>query len=181
MNERPPPTLEPAEEDKDVLLPAPSSLFDISGEHPAVEATPVRGEEATSTSSPEPLGTSSPVPVATSTSRDITPESIRPYPKAPTCPLGKGRKKVRASILTEDEDAISTPRAKEDRKRKKSQKKRRAVTAPLDSTDKDEPGLTLHLDDFQSIVMRRRRRRTLMDFTHFKRRGQQRGLCVGEA
>ena len=50
--------------------------------------------------------------------KDVTPESIRPFPKTPR-PPGKGRKRVRACILTENEEAIEMLREKHEKKKKK--------------------------------------------------------------
>ena len=56
----------------------------------------------------------------------ISPESVRPFPKAATRPVGKGRKRVKACILTEDENAIRELRAKQEKKDKAEEKKRKA-------------------------------------------------------
>ena len=56
----------------------------------------------------------------------MSPESVRPYPKAAPLPLGKERKKVKACILTENEEALSDLRSKEEKKRKAEEKKRKA-------------------------------------------------------
>ena len=61
------------------------------------------------------------------TSRPITPEDIRPFPKAPARPLGKGRKRVKACILTENEEALADLRAKEAKKAKTLEKKGKAA------------------------------------------------------
>lgn len=59
-------------------------------------------------------------PTAFSTSP--TPECIRPFPKAQAKPIGRGRKKVKSCILTENQLAISDLRAKEEKKKRKAQK-----------------------------------------------------------
>ncbi|XP_063880997.1 uncharacterized protein LOC135111524 [Scylla paramamosain] len=133
VSERSPLTPNSADEDEGVNSPAPSSSYDISDENPTVKAAVVQSERSTSTSSPS--------PVAPSTSRDITSESICLYPKVPAHPLGKGKKKARACILTEDEEGIFTLRAKEDRK--KSRRIKQPEVATIDSNDEDEPGVTL--------------------------------------
>ena len=61
-----------------------------------------------------------------STKSVISPENVRPFPKADPRPRAKGRKRIRACILTEDEDAIAALRAKDDKKRKLVEKKRNA-------------------------------------------------------
>ena len=53
----------------------------------------------------------------------VTPESVRPYPKATPRPPGKGRKRVRSCILTENEEAIEMLRMKDEKKRRKEEKK----------------------------------------------------------
>ena len=55
----------------------------------------------------------------------ITPQAIRPYPKVERPPTqGKGRKRVHACILTEDENALADLRAKDEKKRKAEEKKK---------------------------------------------------------
>lgn len=71
---------------------------------------------------PEPSGLSdlTATPVA---STSVTPESVHPYPKARPRPPAKGRKKIRACILTEDEVAIGQLREKEKKRLEKEEKK----------------------------------------------------------
>ena len=59
-----------------------------------------------------PTSTSSAPITPSASSAPITPEDVQPYPKAPPRSATKGRKKIRACILTEDEDAISMLRKK---------------------------------------------------------------------
>ena len=60
------------------------------------------------------------------TPTEITPEAVQPYPKArPRPPATRGRKKIRACILTEDEDALGQLRDKEKKKAEREEKKRK--------------------------------------------------------
>ena len=61
---------------------------------------------------------------SSSTTKELTPENIRPFPKATPRPYGRGRKRVRSCILTEDEEAIADLRDKASRKQKALEKKR---------------------------------------------------------
>ena len=57
----------------------------------------------------------------------ISPDSVRPYPKAPPRPQGKGKRRVKACILTEDPDAIQMlidKEAKKEKKRKVAENKK---------------------------------------------------------
>ena len=67
-----------------------------------------------------PSGISPPV---SSDSITLRVEAVRPFPKADPRPLGKGRKRVKSCILTENEGAISDMRSKEEKKRKAEEKK----------------------------------------------------------
>ena len=89
---------------------------------PAAEpATPEVGQRLPGPSHPvTPASTTS----ASSVSPQVTPESVRPFPKAQPRPYGKGRKRVRACILTENEEAISDLRMKAEKKKKAEEKKR---------------------------------------------------------
>ncbi|KAG0709992.1 hypothetical protein GWK47_023736 [Chionoecetes opilio] len=51
---------------------------------------------------------------------------VQPYPKAPPRPAARGRKKIRACILTEDEEALDQLREKEKKKAAREEKKRRS-------------------------------------------------------
>ena len=76
-------------------------------------------------SPPTPHGTPSPShspSTSTSSTSAITPESIRPFPKATPRPYKKGRKTVRACILTENESAIADLRMKAEKRKKKEEK-----------------------------------------------------------
>lgn len=90
-----------------------------------------------------------------------TPETICHYPKAPASLITKGRKKIRACILTESEEAISHLKEKEVKKRRKpqtqmekSKKKKTKRTSYAkwkeaeyqESSDEAEPE-EMHLDD----------------------------------
>ena len=88
---------------------------------------------------------------------DVTPESIRPFPKAPPRSAGRGRKRVRACILTENEEAITMLREKDEKRKKKEEKKttttrrgrprQRKVVARDSSEEEEEDHATLELDD----------------------------------
>ena len=87
---------------------------------------------------------------------DVTPESIRPYPKAPERPPARGRKRVKACILTENEEAIEMLREKEERRRKKEEKKgtkqsrgrpRKKQVVIQDSEEENEEEVPMTLDD----------------------------------
>ena len=113
---------------------------------------------------PRPSDLPSPSDLATpgpSCSHDVTPESVRPFPKAAPRPYGKGRKRVRACILTENEDAISDLRLKAEKKKKleekkkataekkagQKRKKRPSVQVESDEEEVDNPDLAVELDD----------------------------------
>ncbi|KAK4288154.1 hypothetical protein Pmani_038804 [Petrolisthes manimaculis] len=60
-----------------------------------------------------------------STPPSITPEAVRPFPKAANQrPYGKGKKRLRACILTENEEAIVDLRVKAAKKQKLEEKKK---------------------------------------------------------
>ncbi|KAK4312454.1 hypothetical protein Pmani_016140 [Petrolisthes manimaculis] len=113
----------------------------------------------TQPSPPAPITTmlATPSP-STSQSSPITPESIRPFPKAAPRPYGKGRKRVRACILTENEEAISDLRVKAEKKQKLEEKKKaaeakkkvprkkKALPTPQDDSS-DEEDIRVVLDD----------------------------------
>ena len=132
--------------------PVPSSAITPG---PSSAATPGPSSATTpgpsSATTPSPSSGTSPGPSA---HLDVTPEGICPFPKAPERPAGKGRKKVRACILTEDEESLSNLRAKEERKRKKDEKqgetkrrqKEQRVPIVPDNSDEEEE-LVMHLDD----------------------------------
>ncbi|KAK4305757.1 hypothetical protein Pmani_022348 [Petrolisthes manimaculis] len=103
------------------------------------------------------LATPSPSrPTSTSESSPITPESIRPFPKAAPRPYGKGRKRVRACILTENEEAISDLRVKAEKKQKLEAKKKaaeakkkvpRKKALPTPQDDSSDEDIRVVLDD----------------------------------
>ena len=106
-------------------------------------------------SSPGPSQASAPGPSHLS-SPGPSPENVRPYPKAPQRPPGRGRKRVRACILTENEDAIKMLKDKDDKKRMKEEKKKKATrgrpkqkqVASQDSDDGDEEdAVVMRFDD----------------------------------
>ena len=96
-----------------------------------VQLTPVPAHAPAPASNTSP----SPGPGPTPAPASVTPESIRPYPKGPTRPTCRGRKKIRACILTEDTEALSQLRTKEEKKVAKMEKKRLH-----DRKGKDRPG-----------------------------------------
>ncbi|XP_064098179.1 uncharacterized protein LOC135209433 [Macrobrachium nipponense] len=87
---------------------------------PAFSASAASTPEA----APQPRRTPTPTPSSPS-NLDITPEAVQPYPKAPPRPPARGRKKIRACILTEDEEALGQLREKEEKKAVREEKKRR--------------------------------------------------------
>lgn len=105
-----------------------SSLLQLTPEEPPMPIVLSTPEEATTSTParhlPETPHLTSPVSTTSEsfTATTLSPEVVRPYPKAASRPAGKGRKKIRACILTENEEAISTMREKEEKKRKKAEK-----------------------------------------------------------
>ena len=83
----------------------------------------------------------------------VTPESVRPYPKATPRPPGKGRKRVRFCILTENEEAIEMLRMKDEKKRRKEEKKTTSRTRPRQrqvvthNSSEEEDEVIMQLDD----------------------------------
>ena len=91
----------------------------------------------------------------------MSPEAVRPFPKAAARPVGKGRKRVKACILTENEEAISDLRSNENRKqqaekrkmakgkqqaggkRRKTPKKAVVLEEEEEESDVDEPAVVL--------------------------------------
>ena len=79
-------------------------------------------------SDPATQGPSTADPAIPGPSKEITPESVRPFPKAGVPrPYGKGRKRVRSCILTEDVGAISDLRLKAEKRKKTEEKKKAAA------------------------------------------------------
>ncbi|XP_068235747.1 uncharacterized protein [Palaemon carinicauda] len=99
--------LTPVPSEPDQPQPGPSGIGRMS---PAFSASASR--------TPTPTPSSPPIP-------DVTPEAVQPYPKARPRPAARGRKKIRACILTEDEEALSQLRDKEEKKAAREEKKRR--------------------------------------------------------
>ena len=83
----------------------------------------------------------------------VTPESVRPYPKATPRPPGKGRKRVRSCILTANEEAIEMLRMKNEKKRRKEEKKTTSRTRPRQrqvvthNSSEEEDEVIMQLDD----------------------------------
>ncbi|KAG0729799.1 hypothetical protein GWK47_029612 [Chionoecetes opilio] len=97
--------LTPSSLEPDQPQPGPSGIGRMS---PAFFASAASTPEA----APQPRQT--PTPTASSPPiLDVTPEAVQPYPKAPPRPAARGRKKIRACILTEDEEALDQLREKE--------------------------------------------------------------------
>lgn len=146
------PTPGPSEQSASEATPGPSGLS-------ASEATPgpfgLSAREAT----PKPSGQSASeaTPGRSGSSATITPEHIRPFPKAGPRPRGKGRKKIRASILTENQEAIADMQAREDKKtglaqKQKPKAKRRKTVPPVlqqesSSSDSEDDPMPVRLDD----------------------------------
>ncbi|KAG0713848.1 Jerky -like [Chionoecetes opilio] len=110
--------LTPSSLEPDQPQPGPSGIGRMS---PAFFASAASTPEA----APQPRQT--PTPTASSPPiLDVTPEAVQPYPKAPPRPAARGRKKIRACILTEDEEALDQLREKEKKKAAREEKKRRS-------------------------------------------------------
>ncbi|XP_050697732.1 uncharacterized protein LOC126986080 isoform X5 [Eriocheir sinensis] len=89
--------------------------------------SPAFSASAASTPEAAPQPRQTPTPTASSPPiLDVTPEAVQPYPKAPPRPAARGRKKIRACILTEDEEALGQLREKEEKKAAREEKKRRS-------------------------------------------------------
>lgn len=88
---------------------------------------------------------------------DITPESVKSYPKATPRPYWKRRKRVRACILTYNEESINNLRLKAEKKKKREEKKkagkrtcgrpRKYVEEESDEEEVDDVNHQLQLDD----------------------------------
>ncbi|XP_064077656.1 uncharacterized protein LOC135195324 [Macrobrachium nipponense] len=109
--------LTPCSSEPDQPQPGPSGIGRMS---PAFSASAASTPEA----APQPRQTPTPTPSSPSI-LDVTPEAVQPYPKAPPRPPARGRKKIRACILTEDEEALGQLREKEEKKAAREEKKRR--------------------------------------------------------
>ena len=113
-------------------------------------------------------GTPSPVPVDPSPSTSdnlalistfprvgVTPESVRPYPKAKPRTSGRGRKRQYASLMTEDPEVYADMKEKEEKRKRKSEgtgkrgrpKKSRPVRAVHDSSEDEEGVQNVPLND----------------------------------
>ena len=103
-------------------LQTPSSSGCTSPDYP--EAGPSGVVQLTPAPAPVPVPGSGSSDSTTSPTPTVTPESIRPYPKGPTRPPCRGRKKIRACILTEDIEAITQLRTKEEKKLKRKGSKK---------------------------------------------------------
>lgn len=98
---------------------------------------------------------SEPTPGPSGSSATITPEDIRPLPKACPRSRGKKRKKIRASILTENSEAIADMQAREDKKTGVGQKlkvKKRKTMPPEQqqedsSSDSEDDLIPVQMDD----------------------------------
>lgn len=99
--------------------PGPSGIGRMS---PAFSASGASTPEA----APQPRQTPTPTASSPSPPLGISPEAVQPYPKARPRPAARGRKKIRACILTEDEEALGQLREKEEKKAAREEKKRRS-------------------------------------------------------
>ena len=99
-----------------IATPGPSGIVTPgpSGYVAPLDATPIRSASITSSST-------------SGSCSDLSPESVRPFPKAAARPVGKGRKRVKACILTENQEAISDLKTKEEKKRLTEERKKRAA------------------------------------------------------
>ena len=120
-------------DDDDDELPPPSSDVaspDHATRGPSTSAAPATPGPSTS-AAPATPGPSTSATAATpglsdgsTTSNEVTPESVRPFPKAIPRAYAKGRKRVRTCILTENEEALFDLRAKDEKKKKTEEKKK---------------------------------------------------------
>ena len=102
------------------VSPAFSASAASSPEAPQPQRTPTPSASSPPQRTPTPSA-SSPPPTVT-----LTPEAVQPYPKAPPRPAARGgRPKIRACILTEDEEALGQLRDKEAKKTAREEKKKR--------------------------------------------------------
>ncbi|XP_068205548.1 uncharacterized protein [Palaemon carinicauda] len=108
--------LTPVPSEPDQPQPGPSGIGRMSPASASRANSPEAALQPQQTPTPTP--SSPPIP-------DITPEAVQPYPKARPRPAARGRKKIRACILTEDEEALSQLRDKEEKKAAREEKKRR--------------------------------------------------------
>ena len=90
--------------------PGPSSA-------PEVSVAPGPSSRSDTPASPVPGPSSAP-------DRPVTPESVRPYPKAANRPRGRGRPSLKACILTENPEAINMLKEKEKKKKMAEDKKK---------------------------------------------------------
>ncbi|KAK4321956.1 hypothetical protein Pmani_007266 [Petrolisthes manimaculis] len=162
------------EDDPDDPTPGPSTTM-APTPGPSTTVAPTPGPSTTVAPTPGPSPSkficptqpSLPAPITTmlatpspsrptSQSSPITPESIRPFPKAAPRPYGKGRKRVRACILTENEEAISDLRVKAEKKQKLEEKKKaaeakkkvpRKKALPTPQDDSSDEDIRVVLDD----------------------------------
>lgn len=111
-------TLTPSSLEPDQPQPGPSGIGRMS---PAFSASVASTPEA----APQPRQTSTPT-ASSPRILDVTPEAVQPYSKAPPRPAARGRKKIRACILTGDEEALGQLREKGEKKALREDKKRRS-------------------------------------------------------
>ena len=135
-----------------------SSASDAITPEPAPRPQQTPTSSASDAITPEPAPRPQQTPTSAAPDCSITPEAVLPYPKAPPRPAARGRKKIRACILTEDEEALGQLRGKEQNKiareekkvmlqekrneKKKQQEARKATkrrrTEPADNSSSDE-------------------------------------------
>ena len=114
-------------------------------DEPATPPPLVIDEEEESATLPS-LATATPPPLVT-----ITPESIRPFPKAKARPLAKGRKQVKACILTEDEEAKAHLRAKAEKKKMVLERKKNAEARKIAAIEKKILALQMQKEKYQEM------------------------------
>ena len=132
-DELPPPSSDVASPDP--ATPGPSTSAAPATPGPSTSAAPATPGPSTSAAPATPGPSTSAVPATpepstsdgSTTSNEVTPESVRPFPKALPRPYAKGRKRVSACILTENEEALFDLREKAEKKKKAEEKKKAAA------------------------------------------------------
>ena len=101
---------------------SPASNASVPSTPASVPSTPAATPSASAPSTP--AATPQPPQTPEAVQPCITPADVQPYPKAPPRPPGRGTKKIRACILTEDEEALGQLREKQSKKVAREEKKR---------------------------------------------------------
>ena len=109
----------------DLITPSSSGLSDPDQPQPGPSGVGRMSpaSSASGASTPEAAPRPQHTPPEAASDPSITPEAVQPYPKAPPRPAARGRKKIRACILTEDEEALGQLREKEQKKAAREEKK----------------------------------------------------------